>query len=149
MKIVTVGSRSFVTSFQLAGVSGIVSETPEDAFKEIDIFLQTLLHRFPLYAYMEIDTSKDVYLFVHGRKDLVEKSTEALVSKGFLPEKIIQALSEKTGNVGDYMAMLWMPPNPDHIKVQQITAVDPNVEPKDMTGAWAGVSKDDLFTVKL
>ncbi len=98
---------------------------------------------------MEIDTSKDVYLFVHGRKDLVEKSTEALVSKGFLPEKIIQALSEKTGNVGDYMAMLWMPPNPDHIKVQQITAVDPNVEPKDMTGAWAGVSKDDLFTVKL
>ena len=36
MKIVTVGSRSFVTSFQLAGVSGIVSETPEDAFKEID-----------------------------------------------------------------------------------------------------------------
>ena len=38
------------------------------------------------------------------------------------------------------------PPNPDHIKIQQITVV---VEPKGMTGAWAGVSKDDLFTVKL
>ena len=48
-----------------------------------------------------------------------------------------------------YMAMLWMPPNPDHIKIQQITAVDSSVEPKGMTGAWAGVSKDDLFTVKL
>ena len=30
---------------------------------------------------MEIDTSKDVYLFVHGRKDLVEKSTKDLVEK--------------------------------------------------------------------
>ena len=28
--------QQIVTSFQLAGVSGIVSETPEDAFKEID-----------------------------------------------------------------------------------------------------------------
>ena len=61
---------------------------------------------------MEIDASKDVYLFVHGRSDLVEKSTAALVAKGFAQEKIIQALPQKTGNVGDYMAMLWMPPNP-------------------------------------
>ena len=35
MKIVTVGSRSFVTSFQLAGVPGIISETPENALDEI------------------------------------------------------------------------------------------------------------------
>lgn len=35
MKIYTVGSRSFVTSFQLAGVPGIISETPEDALQEI------------------------------------------------------------------------------------------------------------------
>ena len=35
MKIVTVGSRSFVTSFQLAGVPGIITETPEQALDEI------------------------------------------------------------------------------------------------------------------
>ena len=35
MKIFTVGSRSFVTSFQLAGVPGIISEDPEQAFEEI------------------------------------------------------------------------------------------------------------------
>ena len=35
MKIVTVGSRSFVTSFQLAGVSGIISDTPEKGLDEI------------------------------------------------------------------------------------------------------------------
>ena len=35
MKIFTVGSKSFVTSFQLAGVPGKISETPENALKEI------------------------------------------------------------------------------------------------------------------
>ena len=35
MKIVTVGSKSFVTSFQLAGIAGIVSSTPEIALDEI------------------------------------------------------------------------------------------------------------------
>ena len=35
MKIVTVGSRSFVTSFQLAGVSGVITETADQALDEI------------------------------------------------------------------------------------------------------------------
>ncbi len=35
MKIVTVGSRVFVTSSQLAGIQGIVVETPEKALEEI------------------------------------------------------------------------------------------------------------------
>ena len=35
MKVFTVGSKSFVTSFQLAGIAGIVSPTPENALDEI------------------------------------------------------------------------------------------------------------------
>jgi V/A-type H+-transporting ATPase subunit F len=35
MKIFTVGSKSFVTSFQLAGVPGIISETPKKTLDEI------------------------------------------------------------------------------------------------------------------
>ena len=35
MKIYTVGSKSFVTSFQLDGVPGVISETPENALSEI------------------------------------------------------------------------------------------------------------------
>ena len=35
MKIVTVGSRVFVTSSQLAGIQGIVAETPDKALDEI------------------------------------------------------------------------------------------------------------------
>ena len=77
----------------------------------------------------EIDTQKDIYLFLHGRMDLKEKAT-------------------KVGEVGDYMAMLWMPPNPDHIKIQQITKVE-QVEPEGMVGLWKGVSKDDIDTIPL
>lgn len=35
MKVVTVGSKSFVTSFQLAGVEGIISEDSQNALGEI------------------------------------------------------------------------------------------------------------------
>ena len=96
----------------------------------------------------KIDTEKNIYLFLHGRMDLKEKANKALASKGFANEKVMMALPSKVGNVGDYMAMLWMPPNPDHIKIQQITKVE-KVEPEGMIGLWKGVSKDDKATVPL
>ena len=96
----------------------------------------------------EIDTQKNIYLFTHGRMDLQEKSENALVAKGFSKEKIIMALPSKVGQVGEYMAMLWMPPTPDHIKIQKITKVE-EVEPEGMTGLWKGVSKDDIESIPL
>ena len=96
----------------------------------------------------EIDTTKKVYLFTHGRMDLQEKSINILESNGFSKENIILASPAKAGDVGDYMAMLWMPPNPDHIKIQKITKVDP-CEPEGMIGVWKGVSKDDISEISL
>jgi hypothetical protein len=46
------------------------------------------------------------------------------------------------------MAMLWMPPNPDKIKIQLITKVE-EVEPEGMMGLWKGVSKEDIDTIPL
>ena len=96
----------------------------------------------------EIDTSKDVYLFLHGRMDLKEKAMNALTAKGFAADKVTMALPNKVGNVGDYMAMMWMPPNPDHVKIQQITKVE-EVEPEGMIGLWKGVAKDDIESIPL
>jgi len=96
----------------------------------------------------DIDITKNVYLFTHGRQDLIEKSTNALVANGFSKDKIIMALPNKAGDVDDYMAMLWMPPNPDHIKIQKITKVEP-AEAEGMIGVWKGVSKDDIFEIKI
>lgn len=96
----------------------------------------------------EINTQKNIYLFTHGRMDLQEKSENILISKGFSKEKIIMALPTKVGEVGEYMAMLWMPPTPDKIKIQVITKVE-EVAPEGMTGLWKGVSKDDIETIPL
>ena len=97
---------------------------------------------------VEINKEKNLYLFTHGRIDLNQKATEILVSNGFSKEKIILAEPNKVGKEGDYMAMLWMPPNPDHIKIQKITKVE-KVESQGMIGLWKGVSKEDLFELKL
>ncbi len=96
----------------------------------------------------EINKEKPVYLFVHGQKDLEQPAVKKLVQNGFSQEKIILAKSTEVGKVDDYMAMLWMPPNLDHIKIQKITKVDP-VKPEGMLGLWEGVSKEDLFTIPL
>ena len=96
----------------------------------------------------EINTEKNIYLFTHGQMDLKEKSENILVAKGFSKEKIIMALPTQVGEVGDYMAMLWMPPTPDHIKIQEITKVE-EVEPEGVIGLWKGVSKDDVESIPL
>jgi hypothetical protein len=95
-----------------------------------------------------IDSEKSVYLFTHGRRDLEQKAVDALISKGFLKDKIVSAKPDAVGTVGDYMAMLWMPPNPDHVKIQKITKIEP-VKPEGMIGLWKGVAKEDLFTIPI
>ena len=97
---------------------------------------------------IQVDTTKAVYLFTHGRRDLEQSATDALVTNGFAKDKISSARPDTVGNVGDYMAMLWMPPTPDHIKIQKITKVE-EVKPEGMIGLWKGVSKEDLFIIPL
>lgn len=96
----------------------------------------------------KIDPKKDVYLFLHGRKDLREEAEGVLIALGFSKENIIPASSKNVGDVGDYMAMLWRPPRPDQIKIQQITEVK-DVEPDKMFGLWKGVLKKDIDSFPL
>jgi len=96
----------------------------------------------------KIDPEKNVYLFLHGRGDLQEKSENILITLGFPKQNIIVASSENVGGVGDYMAMLWRPPRPDQIKVQMITKVK-DVEPDKMFGLWKGVLKKDIDSFPL
>ncbi|WP_316504740.1 hypothetical protein [Nitrosopumilus sp.] len=97
---------------------------------------------------VEIDSQKAVFLFLHGRMDLKEKAVNALKERGFAENKITMALPNKVGEIGDYMAMLWMPPNPDQIKIQEITKVE-EVKPEGMIGLWKGVSKEDIESMPL
>ena len=96
----------------------------------------------------KIDTKKNTYLFLHGRKDLQEEAENILLTLGFPKENIILASSKNVGGVGDYMAMLWRPPRPDQIKIQLITEVK-DVEPDKMFGLWKGVLKKDIDSFPL
>lgn len=97
----------------------------------------------------EVDSSKKVYLFLHGRMDLHEKTLNSLTSNGFQKENVVMGNPKKAGQVGDYMVQLWPPgPNPNHVKIQKITAVK-ECEPEGMIGVWKGVSKEDLFEINL
>ena len=96
----------------------------------------------------KIDPKRDIYLFLHGRSDLQEKAEAVLITLGFSKDNIIIASSKNVGSVGDYMAMLWRPPRPDQIKVQQITEVK-DVEPDKMFGLWKGVLRRDIDTFLL
>ncbi len=91
----------------------------------------------------KIDPTKNAYLFLHGRDDLQEEAENILITLGFPKENIIVASSENVGDVDDYMAMLWRPPRPDQIKIQQITEIK-DVEPDNMFGLWKGVIKRDI-----
>jgi hypothetical protein len=96
----------------------------------------------------KIDSQKEVYLFLHGRADLQERAEASLIAYGFQKEKITVASSENVGSVGDYIAMLWRPPRPDHIKIQKITKVK-EVEPDQIIGFWRGVSGKVIDTISL
>jgi len=43
----------------------------------------------------DVDITKNVYLFTHGRQDLIEKSTNALVSNGFQKIKLLWLFQTK------------------------------------------------------
>ena len=56
----------------------------------------------------DVDSNKKVYLFLHGRMDLNEKVMSALASNGFQKDNIVMASPKQAGEVGEYMAMLWI-----------------------------------------
>ena len=91
MKIFTVGSKSFVTSFQLAGIPGIISENPDNALNEIT----------------KLTNDSDVGLILVS-DDITSSIDDELTSLRAQKSTLVFALpaagSEKTE--GDYRVML-------------------------------------------
>ncbi|MCE2497646.1 MAG: V-type ATP synthase subunit F [Nitrosopumilaceae archaeon] len=91
MKVVTVGSKSFVTSFQLAGVQGMISEDPREALGHI----------------RKLTDDSDVGLVLVSddmTKEIGDALTELRAEKSALVFALPAAGSEKTEV--DYRAML-------------------------------------------
>jgi hypothetical protein len=95
----------------------------------------------------EIDSTKKVYLIVHGQRQMIEPVKDKLASK-FKRENMQPASLDKAGEAGEYVAMLWPPMAATEIVVSQITGTGASGGGTGM-GAWSSVSQKELFRVPL
>jgi hypothetical protein len=96
-----------------------------------------------------IDSTKTVYIIVHGQNQLFDQVQEKLTSKGFEKVKMQKASLDKTGTPGEYVAMAWPPMNPKEILISEIIGSSANVNPNIPIGAWASVEQRELDRIPL
>ena len=54
-----------------------------------------------------LDSSKKIYLIVHGQHHFLDRIKEKLVMQGFEKENMQLASLDRTGNAKEYVAMIW------------------------------------------
>lgn len=96
----------------------------------------------------QIDSSRKVYLIVHGQRQLLEGVKERLEGK-FRKENMHPASLQEAGKVGEYVAMIWPPMAPSEIVVSEITGTGESGGTSGGMGAWASVSQKELFRLPL
>ena len=93
-----------------------------------------------------IDYGKAVHLIVHGQRDLIDSIRHKLTS-------LIPASLQKTGNIGEYVAMAWPPMHATEIIISEITGINQAInqaEAKDnVMGAWSNVSQKEISRIPL
>jgi hypothetical protein len=89
---------------------------------------------------------KNVFVIVHGQRQLFETVKSKIATLGFKNDKIIPAEIDKPGNPGDFVAMIWPPMSPNEIIFSEI--IDFNGKGQGM-GAWASLNKKELQRISL
>lgn len=96
-----------------------------------------------------IDTTKTVYIIVHGKKDFVDQVKERLALRGFEKKKMQNAHLDKAGNPGEYVAMIWPPVAPKEILVNEIIEPSGGKGENRGMGAWDNVGQKELYRIPL
>ena len=99
-----------------------------------------------------LDSDKTVYMIVHGQHNLIDTVMHKLISLGFLKDNLIQASVQKTGNVGDYVAMAWPPMHANEIIINEITgtnSADIGEKMMGVMGAWSNIDQKELSRIPL
>ena len=96
----------------------------------------------------QIDSTKKIYLIVHGQRQLMDTVKDKLASK-FSKDNMLPASLEKAGETGEYVAMIWPPMAPTEIVVSQITGPNTAGGGGRGMGAWGTVAMKELMRVPL
>jgi hypothetical protein len=96
-----------------------------------------------------IDYDKAVHLIVHGQRDLIDSIKHKLTSLGFTEDKVVPASLQKTGNVGEYVAMAWPPMLATEIIIIEITGINQAEAKNNVMGAWSNISQKEISRIPL
>jgi hypothetical protein len=96
-----------------------------------------------------IDYSKAVHLIVHGQRDLIDSIRHKLNSLGFADNNLIPASLQKTGNIGEYVAMAWPPMHATEIIISEITGINQAEVKDNVMGAWSNISQKEISRIPL
>lgn len=96
----------------------------------------------------QIDSTKKVYVIVHGQRNMLEPVKEKLAAAGFDKSNMEMASLDKAGNTGEYVAMLWPPMVASSIMVSVITGPAEPGNSRGM-GAWGTVGTREVMKLPL
>ena len=96
-----------------------------------------------------IDYNKTVYLIVHGQHDLIDFIKNKLISLGFTKNNLVPASSQKTGDIGDYVAMAWPPMRATEVIINEITGIKKSETKENPMGAWSNINKKEISRIPL
>lgn len=96
-----------------------------------------------------INNDKAVHLIVHGQRDLMNSIKQKLASLGFADEKLVPASLQKTGNVGEYVAMAWPPMHATEIILSEITGINQGESKNNVMGAWSNISQKEISRIPI
>lgn len=96
----------------------------------------------------QIDSTKKVYVIVHGQRNMLEPVKEKLAAAGFNKQNMEMASLDRAGNAGEYVAMLWPPMAASSIMVSVITGHAEPGKGRGM-GAWGTVGTREVMKLPL
>jgi hypothetical protein len=98
--------------------------------------------------------SATVYIIVHGRMALFDKVKVHLQKKGFDAKNMKLASLDEAGKMGEYVAMLWPPWDPEEIILSEITKLQERSDQKKPLapmelGAWSTIGQKEISRMQI
>jgi len=98
---------------------------------------------------LEIDKDKFIYIIPLKNNELIGTMQSKLIEVGFLKNQIVNEDPRKFGQVGDYVAQVWMPDEPTELIIGRINKVQAMSPQRLGDGEMNLIQQDNLLTIEL
>lgn len=93
----------------------------------------------------DINKNKDIHIITHGQTNLIEPIKTKLNEIGFPADKMKMASMDDSGEIGEYVAMLW-PPMPN---VPNKEVIINEIINKDNKNTWSMNNMKEIIRISL